>query len=96
MPATEPPTLILTVQAGTISRLAPLLQRGFLVPCPGQVTLYDFLPGLPGFDREYITSRIETIFINGCAADSLETTISCRQHGCPVGRHAGTGRGHFP
>ncbi len=75
MPATESPTLILTVQAGTISRLAPLLQRGFLVPCSGPTTLYDFLPGLPGFDREYITSRIETIFINGCAADSLEAIL---------------------
>ncbi|MCF6186152.1 MAG: hypothetical protein L3J49_01560 [Desulfobulbaceae bacterium] len=75
MPFQKQPTLILSVRGGTMARLAPLLQRGFLVPCPGQVTLYDFLPGLPGFNREYITSRIETIFINGCAADSLETTL---------------------
>ena len=76
MPATESPTLLLTVRAGTIPRLAPLLQRGFLLPCSRPVSLYDFLQGLPGFDREYITSRIETIFINGCAADSLEAALS--------------------
>jgi len=58
-----------------MARLAPLLQRGFLVPDPGPITLYDFLLDLPGFDHEYITSRIETIFINGCAADSLETAL---------------------
>jgi len=75
MPIKKPPTLILTVQPGAIARLAPLLQRGFLVPCPGPVILSDFLGGLPGFDREYISSRIETIFINGCAADSLEATL---------------------
>ncbi len=76
MPTTPPPLLVLTVRTGTMSRLAPLLQSGFLVPCSGPVTLHDLLRSLPGFDREYITSRIETIFINGCAADSPEATLS--------------------
>ncbi len=75
MQTQKQPTLILTVRPGAVVRLAPLLQRGFLVPDPGPITLYDFLLDLPGFNHEYITSRIETIFINGCAADSLETTL---------------------
>lgn len=75
MPATTPPTLVLTVRPGTLSRLSTLLQRGFLVPCSGPLPLQDFLLGLPGFNQQYIASRIETIFINGCAADSLEEIL---------------------
>jgi len=67
-----PPTLILTLEPNTISRLTTLLQRGFLVPCAAPVTLYELLQNLPGFDRQYITDHIETIFINGTACDSLE------------------------
>ena len=75
MPTQKQPTLVLTVRPGFMLRLAPLLQRGFLIPVPGPITVYGLLLKLPGFDRQYITSRVETIFINGCAADSLETTL---------------------
>lgn len=72
MPAKIQPALVLTIRSGNISRLTTLLQRGFLVPCSTSVTLYDFLLSLPGFNLDYITDRIETIFINGCASDSLQ------------------------
>jgi len=69
------PTLVLHLQPDTDNRLATLLQRGFLIPCKGPVSLYDALSGLPGFDHDYIITRIETIFINGCAGDSLEQLL---------------------
>ncbi len=69
------PTLILNIETDKTKRLATLLQRGFLVPCSSAVSLYDLLSDLPGFDHDYITSRIETIFINGCAGDSLDQLL---------------------
>jgi len=71
----SPKTLILTLQPNTISRLTTLLQRGFLVPCAAPVTLYELLLNLPGFDQQYISDHIETIFINGTASDSLEQIL---------------------
>ena len=76
MHATAPPSLILNIKHNTIARLSTLLQRGFLVPCSAPVSLADLLLSLPGFDREYITTHIETIFINGTAGDSLEQLIA--------------------
>jgi hypothetical protein len=66
-----PNTLILTIRPNTISRFTTFLQRGFLIPCNAPITLYDLLLTLPGFDRQYISSHIETIFINGTASDSF-------------------------
>ena len=64
-----------------IKRLATLLQRGFLIPCTNPIPLETVLLGLPGFSREYIHSRIETIFINGTASDSLAQSVG---PGCTV------------
>jgi hypothetical protein len=69
------PTLVLNIETDKTRRLATLLQRGFLIPISGAVSLYDLLSDLPGFDHDYITNRIETIFINGCAGDSLEQLL---------------------
>ncbi len=76
MQTTQPyPIITLTVAPQQIKRLATLLQRGFLIPCPNPVSLETLLLGLPGFNREYIHNRIETIFINGSAADSLAYSL---------------------
>ncbi len=75
MPEKKQPTLILTVRPENILALTTLLQRGFLVPCRGPVTLTELLIDLLGFDQKYISKSIETIFINGCACDSLEQYI---------------------
>jgi len=69
------PILVLHIQTETAKRLATLLQRGFLIPCTKPVSLYDVLSNLSGFDHDYITTRIETIFINGCAGDSLDQPL---------------------
>jgi len=68
------PTLLFSLPDGT-QRLASLLQREILIPCPRTVTLEALLLGLPGCDRDYISTRIETIFLNGNAVDSLATTL---------------------
>jgi len=56
-------------------RLSSLLQRGILVPCPDPVGLEPLLMRLPGCDRDYSRTRIETIFVNGNAVDSLSETL---------------------
>ncbi len=70
MNATHYPVLTLIPAPQHIKRLATLLQRGFLIPCADPIPLETLLLDLPGFNREYIHNRIETIFINGSAADS--------------------------
>ena len=49
--------------------LATLLQRGFLVHVNGATSINNLLKKLPGFDQEYITSKIQTLFVNGLAED---------------------------
>ena len=71
MKTTPYPTITMIPAPKQIKRLATLLQRGFLIPCTDPIPLETVLLGLPGFSHEYIHSRIETIFINGTAADSL-------------------------
>ncbi len=71
MNTTPYPVLKLILAPQRLKRLAPLLQRGFLVPCAHSVPLETILLGLPGFNREFIHNKIETIFINSRAADSL-------------------------
>jgi len=70
----SPPTLHFSLPDGT-KRLASLLQRGILIPCSGSTDLESLLLLLPGCDRDYIGSRIETIFVNGVAIDSLTTIL---------------------
>lgn len=75
IPTKKYPTLVIEIKVNRIKRLATLLQRGFLIPCSRPLSLYDLLSELPGFDHDYITSRIETIFINGSAGDSLDQIL---------------------
>ncbi len=75
MKTTPCPTITLIPAPGQSKRLATLLQRGFLIPCAEPIPLETVLLGLPGFTREYIHNRIETIFINGTAADSLAQSV---------------------
>ena len=81
MKTTRPPTITMIPVPKQSKRLATLLQRGFLIPCTDPIPLETMLLGLPGFTREYIHSRIETIFINGTAADSLAQPVP---PGCTV------------
>ena len=73
---TEPHPLLLFSLPDRTQRLASLLQREILIPCPGTVQLESLLLNLPGCDRDYISTRVETIFVNGNAVDSLAEPLA--------------------
>lgn len=48
-----------------------LLQAGVEVKSPFDLEMGSFICSLPGFSEEYITSTVETIFLNGVPVDDL-------------------------
>ncbi len=69
------PSLILTLKSDREHRLHLLLQRGCFISLAAGDTLMDFLCSLPGFDRQYVLDRVQTIFVNGRAEDDLERPL---------------------
>ncbi len=63
-------TLSLRTTRGAADKTATLLQRGFLLPIIGTVSIAELLATLPGFSEEYIRERVQTIFVNGLAEDN--------------------------
>lgn len=70
-----PPLLMLSLPAQPLTGFASLLQHGLLFPVPHPLPLVPFLLSLPGFTAEYIERTVQTIFINGVPADSLEREL---------------------
>ena len=70
-----PATLQITVVPGALPLFASLLQHGILCPVPGEVDLASFLLSLPGFTRDYLEQTVQTIFLDGVAADNLDQEI---------------------
>jgi hypothetical protein len=75
-PTVPPPQLILTVPQETVAGFASLLQHGVLCPIDRPIAVLPFLLSLPGFNAEYIENRVQTIFVNGIAVDSLDRVLS--------------------
>ena len=71
-----PPCLTLTVPPQTLAGFASLLQHGILFPVDRPVAMVPFLLSLPGFTAEYIEKTVQTIFIDGVAADSLDRDLA--------------------
>lgn len=69
------PLLTLSVPAQPLTGFASLLQHGILFPVRQPVPLVPFLLSLPGFTAEYIEQTVQTIFINGVPADSLQREL---------------------
>nr|WP_320012980.1 hypothetical protein [uncultured Desulfobulbus sp.] len=69
--ATTCPCLELKISPEMLTGFASLLQHGVLYPIERPIPLLSFLLSLPGFSAEYIEKNLQTIFINGVAADSL-------------------------
>gem|GEM_PF-1330095 len=57
--------------------MASLLQHGILYAVDRPVDIRSFLLSLPGFSAEYIEKTVQTIFINGTAADNLDRPLGC-------------------
>ncbi len=68
-------TLYLKKTPRAAASMAGLLQRGYLVPVTGPVSIVDLLIGLPGFDETYIGEELQTIFVNGLPADDVHRLL---------------------
>ncbi len=69
--------LTISLLRKTANGMASLLQHGILYAVDQPVDIHSFLLTLPGFSAEYIENTVQTIFINGTAADSLEHPLGC-------------------
>ncbi len=69
------PTLRLDLAPGGIERLATLVQRGLVISLSGPVPLGDFLIRQAGFTPDYLTTTVQTIFVNGIPRDDLDSPI---------------------
>lgn len=76
MQPVDAPRLTLMLPPASIAGFASLLQHGILFAVDRPVGMLPFLLSLPGFDAAYIESAVQTIFINGVAADSLDRILS--------------------
>jgi hypothetical protein len=59
----------------TVGAFSPLLQTGFNIPAMVPCTLGNFLHEQLGLNREYVSERITTIFVDGKTTDSLDETV---------------------
>ncbi len=66
-----PVTLHLDPAKGAERWITTLLQRGFLVPIAHEIPLTELLVALPGFSREFLEEKVQTIFLNGLAEDDI-------------------------
>jgi hypothetical protein len=70
-----PVTLALNTTGDAASKTATLLQRGFVLPVTGTISIVELLLSLPGFNEEYIRDRVQTIFVNGLAEDNTSREL---------------------
>ncbi len=68
-------TITLQGDKATADKIAILVQRGFLVEVDGPITIEELLLDLPGFSRDYIRDRVQTIFVNGLAEDDTRRLL---------------------
>jgi hypothetical protein len=70
-----PVTLTLNTTRDAAGKTATLLQRGFVLPVTGTISIVELLLSLPGFTEEYIRDRVQTIFVNGLAEDNTSREL---------------------
>lgn len=68
-------TVALTVDADSLSKFTTLLQGGFFIDVPQKTSIGELLVSLPGFTQEYISKRVQTIFLGGLPADDLDQQL---------------------
>jgi len=72
--------LKLIIDCNVSDRFASLLQSGIGIDSYTGESLGVFLNSLPGFDTDYLSNRVQTIFYDGNAVDDLEQCFSDRHH----------------
>lgn len=70
------PHLRLILPANDLAGFASLFQHGILYPVEGPTSAWPFLLALPGFTANYLEQAVQTVFINGVAADSLKDDLA--------------------
>ncbi|MCF8055635.1 MAG: hypothetical protein K9K37_03230 [Desulfocapsa sp.] len=65
----------LTVGIEVLPRFTTLLQNGIYLTTPQGATIRALLADLPGFTDEYVSQRVQTIFLNGLPADDLQQQL---------------------
>lgn len=75
-PSPDASPLALTLPSESFAGFASLLQHGMLFPVERPVAMLPFLLTLPGFTADYIEQTVQTIFIDGVAADSLDRELT--------------------
>jgi len=55
--------------------LSPLFQQGVFVPVTPGTRMTDFLLGAPGIPPDYLTERVQTIFLDGRPVDDPGTSL---------------------
>lgn len=72
---TKLPLLTIGPPLSDLGGFASLLQHGLLFAVEHPVPAQHFLLSLPGFTRDYIEHAVQTVFINGVAADHLDRDL---------------------
>jgi hypothetical protein len=77
MDETKPSTtrVSLTVDTDALAKFTTLLQGGFFLDVPQKTRISEILVSLPGFTQEYITKRVQTIFLGGLPADDVDQQL---------------------
>jgi hypothetical protein len=76
----HPITTPLTISTTKIDGFTTLLQSGIKLPAASGISLGVFLNSLPGFDIDYVSDTVQTIFLDGNALDDLEQPLTSQDH----------------
>ena len=69
------PRISLTVAPEALGKFTTLLQSGFFLDVPQKTSIGELLASLPGFSQDYITERVQTIFLGGLPADDIDQQL---------------------
>jgi len=73
-------SLDINIPLEKLERFTTLLQSGIKLPAVSGMSLGVFIDDLPGFDIDYISHTIQTIFLDGNAIDDLEHPLTQQNH----------------
>ena len=73
-------TTELAISVTKIERFTTLLQSGIKLPVASGLSVGVFIDSLPGFDIDYVSDIIQTIFLDGNAIDDLEHPLTRQDH----------------
>lgn len=72
---TSPTRVSLVVDTDALAKFTTLLQGGFFLNVPQRTSISELLLSLPGFTQDYITKRVQTIFLGGLPADDVDQQL---------------------